>query len=61
MCFESDECNYVVLCCPSATVGTCLFACVNKSLLRFQSDFPSMLSVVPLFFKKLPKNLRSHL
>jgi len=53
--------NLIVLCCSSATVDICMLDVFNRQLLIFQSDLPFLLSVVPLLFKILLTNLRSHL
>jgi hypothetical protein len=38
--------NLIVLCCSSATVDSCMLDVFNKQLLTFQSDLPSLFSVV---------------
>jgi len=53
--------NLIVLCCSSATVDICMLDVFSRQLLIFQSDLSFLLSVVPLLFKTLLTNLRSHL
>jgi len=50
--------NLIVLCCSSATVDICMLDVFNKQLLIFQSDLPSLLSVVPLLFKNITHKSR---
>ena len=54
--------NLIVLCCLSATVDICRLACVYQTHANILVTFtPPLLSAVPLLFKQLPTNLRSHL
>ena len=55
--------NLIVLCCSSATVvDICMLACVYQTHANILVTFtPPLLSAVPLLFKQLPTNLRSHL